>query len=84
MYSAAPGGMKVAWSGTSMAAPLVSGGLALALGQQLLVAPKELASTLLSTGADVYNDDLNEAYKNMLGQKGRIDLEQFLGKSLSK
>ncbi len=83
MYSAAPGGMKVAWSGTSMAAPLVSGGLALALGEQLAVVPRDLASKLLSTGADVY-DDVNEAYKNMLGQKGRIDLEQFLRKSLSK
>ena len=84
MYSAAPGKMKIAWSGTSMAAPLVSGGLALALGQQLSVAPKDLSSKLLSTGANVYNDDLNEGYKDMLGEKGRIDLEQFLTKSLRK
>jgi len=84
MYSAAPGGMEIAWSGTSMAAPLVSGGLALALGQQLSVDTKNLASKLLATGDGIYEDDLNSEYKKMLGEKGRLNLEQFLNKSLNK
>ena len=41
VYAPAPDGRMAAWSGTSMAAPMVSGGLALALGQRLAAGEPE-------------------------------------------
>ncbi len=77
IYGAAPNLQIAAWSGTSMAAPVASGALALALGQQLVVPVRNLADELVVRSADLYNNNMNQAYKDELG-KGRIELEEFL------
>jgi thermitase len=77
VYGPAPDLTMAAWSGTSQAAPMASGALALALGQTLVVPTRNLADELRVRASDVYNNDLNEAYKDGLG-KGRINLDEFL------
>jgi thermitase len=77
VYGPAPELNMAAWSGTSQAAPMASGALALALGQTLVVPTRNLADELRVRASDVYNNDLNEAYKDGLG-KGRINLDEFL------
>ncbi|WP_240741700.1 S8 family serine peptidase [Deinococcus sp. KSM4-11] len=78
VYAPAPDGRMASWSGTSMAAPMVSGGLALALGQPLYFLPKYLPSTLAYTASDVYHSAGNTPYKDKLGVRGRLDLATFL------
>ena len=58
-----------------MAAPMVSGGLALALGQTLVVAPNTLAQALKTSAQNI--NGLNPDYVGQLGS-GRINLEGFL------
>ncbi|RIH90942.1 Subtilisin BL [Calidithermus terrae] len=77
VYGPAPGLRKAAWTGTSMAAPMASGALALALGEELEVPAANLADELRVRSSDIYNNGLNEAYKDQVG-KGRLDLEEFL------
>jgi subtilisin family serine protease len=77
IYGPAPENQMAAWSGTSMAAPIAAGALALALGETLVVPMKNLADELMVRGSDLYNNDLNERYKDLLGD-GRINLEEFL------
>ncbi|WP_216319104.1 S8 family serine peptidase [Deinococcus aestuarii] len=77
IFTAGPDGLLVSWSGTSMAAPIVAGGLALALGQTLAVPLKDVTKKMAETGQDLYNNGRNSAYKDLLG-KGRLDLEKFL------
>ncbi|AIZ44132.1 peptidase S8 and S53 subtilisin kexin sedolisin [Deinococcus radiopugnans] len=76
VYAPAPDGRMAAWSGTSMAAPMASGGLALALGQQL--ASGELIEEMTENAADIYKISANNPYKDKLGEKGRLDLVRFL------
>ena len=78
VFSPAPDGRLAAWSGTSMAAPMASGALALALGEKLAVSEKELADTLQTQSFDLYADGLNQDYLAQLGG-GRLDLVSFLG-----
>lgn len=78
VYSPYPDGRVAGWSGTSMAAPMMTGGLALALGQGLKVSGKDLTKKLAESAFDVYNNGANGAYKDMLGVKGRVDLVEFL------
>ena len=82
VYAPAPGERMAAWSGTSMAAPIVAGGLALAFGQTLAVPVKDLTVKLAENAADVYNNGANQPYKDMLGVKGRLDLAAFLTNSV--
>nr|WP_184025614.1 S8 family serine peptidase [Deinococcus budaensis] len=77
VYAAGPEGLLVSWSGTSMAAPMVAGGLALAQGQTLAVSLKDVTKKMADNGQDLYNNGMNGAYKDKLG-KGRLDLEKFL------
>ena len=77
VYGPAPELNMAAWSGTSQAAPMASGALALALGQTLVVPSLNLVEELRVRASDVYNNSLNEAYKDGLG-KGRLNLEEFL------
>lgn len=77
VYGPAPGELVAAWSGTSMAAPMASGALALALGQTLKVPRANLADELRVRASDVYNNNLNEDHKDLIG-KGRLNLEEFL------
>jgi thermitase len=74
----APGGMVAAWSGTSMAAPMAAGGLALALGQPLKVPLNDVTKKMIGTAFDVYDISANRPYRDMLGDKGRLDLALFL------
>lgn len=83
VYAPAPDNRMAAWSGTSMAAPMNSGALALALGQTLKVTRAELLEKMRVTAADIYNNSMNQAYKDMLG-KGRLNIEQFLVDTISR
>jgi thermitase len=82
VYGPVPGDVRVtaAWSGTSMAAPIASGALALALGEPLAVDPAKLAEWLMETSdAGIYEISGNEEYskQKQLGE-GRLDVHRFL------
>lgn len=77
VFGPGPGGQLVAWSGTSMAAPMAAGGLALALGQSLAVPLSDVTMKMAENGFDPYNNNLNEAYKDQLGKR-RLDVAKFL------
>ena len=77
VFGPAPNLQVAAWSGTSMAAPMASGALALALGQELKVPAGNLAGELMVRAADIYNNGLNASYKDGVG-KGRLNLAEFL------
>lgn len=81
VYGPAPEERMAAWSGTSMAAPMVSGTIALALGEA--AKSDDLAEQVLNRSADLYSGGRNKAYKNLLG-KGRLDPATFLAKILEK
>jgi subtilisin family serine protease len=76
VYAPAPDNRMAAWSGTSMAAPMASGGLALALGQK--VENKDLPKSLAKQASDIYRIPANKPFKDKLGEKGRLDLVAFL------
>lgn len=77
IYTFAPGDRVAPWSGTSMSAPLASGGVALALGESLRVARKDVPRKMKDSAFDLYKLPLNSGYKDLLG-KGRLDLKKFL------
>ena len=73
--SPAPGGLMGTWTGTSMAAPMVSGGFALALAERAFQDFPKVGKTIASSGD---NTDLNNlGYMLKIG-KGRLNLERFL------
>jgi thermitase len=82
VYGPAPSNQLAAWSGTSMATPMVSGGLALALGQL------DYGALIKNLGADLVNSADNVDAKNLsltsgvLGT-GRLNLERFIQKALT-
>ncbi len=90
VFGPVPGNKLGAWSGTSMAAPMVSGSLALALGQTLKLGLTlaELTKKLKDTTVNIYRSGQNATYKIdsidpninsvlMLGD-GRLDIQNFL------
>lgn len=81
VYGPVPGNRLGAWSGTSMAAPMVSGAIALALGETIYVPRAQLTDMLESRAANIYSGGLNESYENgdlhLLGE-GRLDVEHFI------
>lgn len=80
VYGPAPDLNQAAWSGTSQAAPMVSGALALALGQT--VKPfTNLPTQLLSQSDNI--SKVNTAYSNQLGS-GRLNLASFVKSVVSK
>ncbi len=83
VYAPAPDNRIAAWSGTSMAAPMVSGALALALGQPLKVTKTDLVKKVSTSVANIYSDGMNAAYKDGLGD-GRLDVERFLTDTISR
>ncbi len=80
IWGPAPERSIAAWTGTSMAAPMASGALALALGEQarLNVPALKLVERLSSSGADLYTD-ANRSYEQwqQLGAS-RLDFWRFL------
>ena len=81
VYAPAPDGRMASWSGTSMAAPMTAGGLALALGETLKVPVRSLTGAMAQTADDIYGGEANAAYTGLLG-KGRLDLAAFLGQTI--
>ncbi len=79
VFGPAPDLQLAAWTGTSQAAPMASGALALALGETLTVDRKKLADELMNTADDLYADHRNAAYKDDIGE-GRLNIEAFLVK----
>ena len=73
IYTAVPDNQAGSWSGTSFAAPMVSGALALALGQGF--DRKQVAGKLPGSSDDVKK--VNVGYEKLLG-KGRLNLGKFL------
>lgn len=77
VFGPAPGERLAAWSGTSMAAPMASGAIALALGEDLKVPRVDLADELRHRAYhDIYNNR-NREYQHLLG-RGRLDLVEYL------
>ncbi len=77
VYGPAPELGLAAWSGTSMAAPMASGALALALGEQRRVPAAGLADALKYSGGYHYRHGLNADYRGQVG-KSRLNVEAFL------
>ncbi|CAN5850932.1 hypothetical protein BH24DEI2_BH24DEI2_03950 [soil metagenome] len=80
LYTAAPDRQVVAWSGTSFATPIVTGALALALGERPSsgLTASDLAKKMTATAEDVHDRGVNKTYKaDQLG-KGRLDIDDFL------
>jgi thermitase len=85
VFGPAPDELKqmAAWSGTSMAAPMAAGALALALGEALAVDPSDLAVELVrAADAGIYGISGNETFRGQLGA-GRLDVHQFLSEVLA-
>jgi thermitase len=78
--SPAPGGLMGVWNGTSMAAPMVSAGFALALGERYFKDNRKVGEAM-SYSSDA-TDGLNPNYDNQLGY-GRLNLERFLSTVLN-
>jgi subtilisin family serine protease len=74
--SAFAGGGEATWSGTSMAAPFVSGAAALLVDANPKRNGAAIASRLRATAADI--DPLNPVYAHELG-KGRLDVAAAVG-----
>lgn len=74
--SPAPGGLMGVWNGTSMAAPMVSGGFALALGERSFGKALKKVGKAMSDSGDS-TDAQNPALAKQLGA-GRLNLENFL------
>ncbi|MFC4454688.1 S8 family serine peptidase [Deinococcus sonorensis] len=74
VWGPVPGNLCSYWSGTSMAAPMVAGSVALARGQSLAVKPEELTDTLLRMSKDI--QPLNPKYGKKL--KRRLDVGRFI------
>jgi thermitase len=73
--SPAPGGLMGTWNGTSMAAPMVSGGFALALAERSYKKLRDVGTAMSSSGDST--DSVNPGYANLLGY-GRLNLQRFL------
>jgi thermitase len=84
IFTAVPGGQVGAWSGTSFAAPMVSGALALAMGQKLnpSIDPNKLGEQVAISA-----DRIDTANPKFAGQDyfgfGRLNIENFLKKVLA-
>ncbi len=77
VYGPVPANRLGAWSGTSMAAPMASGALALALAQNLSVLPQDVTYKIKNRAINIYRQGQNPAYQYLLGD-GRLDIAAFL------
>jgi thermitase len=76
----APGSMMASWSGTSMAAPMVSGGFALALAERSYTDLPNVGKTMASSGDSI---DLNNPLLMLQLGHGHLNLERFLSTVLN-
>jgi thermitase len=74
IYAPAPDNQVAAWSGTSMAAPMVSASLVLALAQRSYKDLRKVGKAVRDKSS--YIDDLNPDTKGKIG-KGRLNLKLF-------
>lgn len=77
VYTAYPNGQIAHWTGTSFAAPMVTGSIALVVGEGLAVKTKDLVKNR--------TDDISKLPGNSgFGMKGRLNIENFVRASLGK
>lgn len=76
VYTAYPGNGVSYWSGTSFAAPMVAGALALALAEG--TDPAKASAKLSESADDIYKVN-SKSWDKMLG-RGRLDAREFLKK----
>ncbi|WP_309572189.1 S8 family serine peptidase [Deinococcus sp.] len=82
VFAPAPGNMMASWSGTSQAAPMVAGGLALALGQTLKVPMMALPGAVSFSAANkIYTNSANWVYAAQLGS-GELDLAALMSQTV--
>jgi subtilisin family serine protease len=81
IFGPAPDNRVAGWSGTSMAAPIVSGGLALALGERAYSKLADVGTAIVNNADDVTQSNPGSG-KSDLGS-GRLNLENFLNAALS-
>ncbi len=77
VFGPVPGNRLGAWTGTSMATPMISGALALALAEDLTEDLEDLSDELVESSANIYQQGKNKAYEDLLGE-GRLDIAEFL------
>ena len=84
LYSLAPDSQIAVWSGTSFAAPIVTGAVALALGEadDKKVKVKELDKYISETAEDISKRRGNQGYKKEELGKGRLNIAAFLEKAV--
>ncbi len=83
IYTTAPSSGIVPWSGTSFAAPIVTGAIALALGEQGTYPNfkvKDIEKKLSETSQDISKMVENKPFGKELGN-GRLDIYTFLQKT---
>lgn len=76
IYSPFPNNKMFPWSGTSMAAPMATGGLALALGERKTTSYKNYTYHMIQKAQNIKDLKANEKFANFIGNQ--IDLEEFL------
>jgi thermitase len=81
IFSAFPNNQTAKATGTSFATPMVSAGVALALGQGTLLTTTNLAAAMVQN-TDTINI-MNPSYVGLLGS-GRLNLDKFIRKALGK
>jgi thermitase len=85
IYGAFPSSQTIAWSGTSMSTPVVSGALALVLSENPALYGTDMLplrnKLLASANAGIYQVATNLTYKGQLGA-GMLDLDAFVKTAL--
>ena len=77
VFGPAPGDMMASWSGTSMAAPMVAGSIALLLGVRPGTDSEYMFHLTNESDLDIYEEGKNQAFNGLIGQ-GRLHVRDFL------